>query len=124
MRNANDFDVYKKFFLEEIPVKIKENQLNVFNVFSSKLLDKKQYEIDNNIKEEEQENFLKKINSFPKPVTNNDNDKNNASYYKNSNNWFFQFEKLKKNYIIINPKNYLLKRYFSLINKYLSIIFV
>jgi hypothetical protein len=112
VRNANDFEVYKKFFTKEITGKIKENQLNVFNVFSSKLLDKKQYDIDNNIKDEEPENNLKKVNSIPKPEINIDN--NNDLYYRDSKNWFFQFEKLKKNYIIINPKNYLLKRYFSL----------
>ena len=103
------FENYVNFFEKEIPHKLK-GQYKLTMCFASKLLDRKENDLENNINIEEENHELKKMNTF--------NAETNKNIFINifsltTNNCFLSFEKLEKKYIIYNPKNYLIKILFS-----------
>ena len=108
----NNFDIYMKFFKEDIPTKIKEEkQLSLSNCYASRLLSRKEKIFDNIIENEPIIYDFRKMSTLSEPKI---NPHNNSFFYMDSNNWFFKFENVEKKDIIYNPKNYLMKEIFSL----------
>ena len=112
IQDPTNLNNYKEFFQKDIPSKLKNNY-KLKLCFASRLLDKKDYDFENNniTKEGESCSLIKKTKTFK---SNNNN--SNINIFTNiidCNNCFFDFEKLEKKYMIYNPKNYLMKIIFS-----------
>ena len=117
IQEPDNFDNYVKFFENDIPHKLK-GQNKSTSCFASRLLDKKEYDLENNINKEGDIHSLKKINIFNLEI--------NKNTIKDvcrltANNCFLPFENLEKKYIIYNPKNYLIKILFS--SSFLDVLF-
>ena len=98
-----EFDNYLDFFKNDIPNKIKGE--NVKNCNASRFFDNREKEKDRE-DDEKEKNKEKKIWTMPK--------QNNFVKLPDINlDLMFKFEDLKKKTIIINPKNYLMKIIFS-----------
>ena len=109
IQEPTNFDNYIDFFEKDIPIKLK-GQNKLTSCFSSRLLDKKEYDLENNTSKEGDNHPTKKANTFNLEL-NTSNIKN--IYSLTATNCFFSFENIEKKYIIYNPKNYLIKRVFS-----------
>ena len=112
IQEPDNFEIYKEFFEKDIPIKLK-GQFKLTSCFASRLLDKKEDEYADNknyIVEEEVPNN-KSRKSLPiipqKKIHIN-------SFGLNYDSCFSSFEKIEKKNIIYNPKNFLMKRIFSL----------
>ena len=97
-----EFDTYEDFFVNEIPNKIKGENVSNFN--ASRFFEDKEKDKED---DEKEKNIEKKIWKMPKQ----DNFVNVPS---KSLDRMFKFEKLKRKNMIYNPKNYLMKIIFSI----------
>ena len=119
IQHGGGLKLYDEFFDRDLPTKLK-GQFTLTFCFSSRLLDLKEDEIINNIKEEDEEEG---DNKEDKNLYVQDNNKNlnEIIFNFNINKQFFLFENSEKKNILYNPKNVLMKSIFS--STYKEILF-
>ena len=108
IQSGNDFTKYEDFFNKDIHI-LTKGQYKIENCYSSRLLDRNEYDLfinEDNVKEDDNLNSIIKepTSVISSSITSSD-----------ENQCFLTFDKLEKKNIILNPKNYYLKIRFSYI---------
>ena len=103
VQGGNNFEIIKDFFEKDISYKL-NGQDKIIYCYASRLLDKKESDVNTDKKKEESEE-QKKDNQIVIP--------NKSLPLLMENKCFLTFDKLTNENVILNPKNYLLKIVFS-----------
>ena len=114
IQEPDNFEIYKEFFEKDIPIKLK-GQYKLTSCFASRLLDNKKEDdfVDNKAYIGEGEVYNNRSRKSL-PIIQQKKITFLNSFGLNYANCFSSFEKLEKKYIIYNPKNFLMKKIFSL----------
>ena len=103
VQGGNNFEIIKEFFEKDISFKV-NGQDKIIYCYASRLLDKKESDVNTDKKKEEAEEQNKNIQTVIP---------NKSLPLLDENRCFLTFDKLTNENVILNPKNYLLKIVFS-----------
>jgi hypothetical protein len=107
IQSGNDFEIYKNFFEKDIPIKLNGND-KIQYIYASRLLDKKEYDNINIKVEDDQSNKKIEETNIVLPLRNK-----SLINVSEKSLYFFSFDSLKRENIIISPKKFFMKIIFS-----------